>query len=295
MYEIHGLSINRGTKVLIKNVDVDFRANKITAIIGANGAGKSTLFKALLGEFIPDAGQIHFDNKNIQAWSLSDLSKKRAYIAQSFRPTIALPVFEYLALAREQYHESEQRTQRLVFEIASKMGIHLKLLACITHLSGGEFQMLEFARAWLQLCGSTNGNGSMKGKCLMLDEPSSALDICQSQRLYTHVKHFQQAGGTVLIIDHDINAVSQLADDLVFIKDGALQTCGPTPSVFTAENLNDCFNTSGQIQGQQANKSHSNMRKLTGVYVLNGNASQTPMQTENDVHSGIPNTLNFDT
>ncbi|MFC3122794.1 ATP-binding cassette domain-containing protein [Agaribacter flavus] len=243
MYELLQVNIQRGDKHLLQHFDLYFRPQKITAIIGANGAGKSTLFKALLGDIAIDSGTISFAGKAIQQWSLDSLSRHRAYIAQSFRPVFAMPVYEYLLLAREPYTESEKHSERLIFDVANDIGIQHKLFTCITQLSGGEFQLVEFARAWLQL----SENKDMSGKCLMLDEPSSALDIYQSQQLYRHILRFKDAGGTALIIDHDVNAVAKLADDLVMINAGALQTFGTAEDVFTAENINHCFNTQGHI------------------------------------------------
>lgn len=243
MYKLRNVSIEVSGKLLLSNINVDFVAQQITAIIGANGAGKSTLFKSLLGEFPMLHGQIEFANQALDAHSIRSISRQRAYIAQAKPNIFNMLVLDYLMLARTQYIESSKYSQNLVLGIAKRFDISDFLMRDISTLSGGELQIIEFVRAYLQLFEADD----MHGKCLLLDEPASALDIKQTRFLYQYLKHFAEQKGTVIIIDHDINQVSNLADNVVLLKAGKVLASGKSDSVFTQSSLDECFDTKGQL------------------------------------------------
>lgn len=243
MFSLNGVTLSVGQIHLLSNIHLSFEPQSITAIMGANGAGKSTLFKTLLGEYPLQSGVVEFNHKKLNEYSIADISRQRAYIAQA-RPNIFnILVLEYLILARTQYTESVKYSQNLVLGIAERFNITDFLMRDITTLSGGELQIVEFVRAYLQLFEAQD----MSGKCLLLDEPASALDIKQTRRLYRHLQQFAQQKGTVIIIDHDINQVANLADNIVLIKAGRLLASGKSDTVFTQAALNDCFSAKGQL------------------------------------------------
>lgn len=256
MFDLQNISVEKSGRTLLDNLNICFEPGKISAIMGANGAGKSTLLKCLLGEYKPTHGEILFESDRLTDCSLQDLSLKRAYISQAFRPQFNLPVFEYLLLARESYQESEEIIRDQLLAVCDKMQISSLLGSCISAISGGEFQLVEFARAWLQL----HSEESFQGKCLLLDEPASALDIRQTQKLYSHIRAFQKSGGSVIMIDHDINAIAQLAQNMVILKSGKLLNAGVTEDVFNKQTINECFDTDGDFYRDDKSK--------IGVYVL---------------------------
>lgn len=243
MFELCNVSIKVGKKALLSNVNLRFEPAQISAVMGANGAGKSTLFKCLLGEYPLAQGHIKFNKQCISDFSLRDLSKQRAYIAQAKPNMFSMLVLEYLLLARIQYIESSKYSENLVLTISKQFSVTGLLMRDVTTLSGGEMQLIEFVRAYLQLYETH----SMQGKCLLLDEPASALDIKQTRLLYKHLTAFQQQSGTVIIIDHDINQVGALATNIAFIKHGGVQRYGESSAVFTQSNLDECFDTKGRV------------------------------------------------
>ncbi|OFA31941.1 iron complex transporter ATP-binding protein [Glaciecola punicea] len=254
MFNLSAVTVVAGQKTLLNDVSLVFESNSITAILGANGAGKSTLFKSLLGEYPLNKGMIKFDGRPLDEYLLKDLSKKRAYIAQAKAGFFSMLVYEYLQLARLQYYETDEQSQNLVLKFSDQFHITHLLMRDVTQLSGGELQLIEFVRAYLQLYETSN----MHNKCLLLDEPASALDIKQTRLLYGHLKTFQRAGGCIIIIDHDINAVANLATNLVYIRLGEVLATGASSELFTKVHIDDCFDTSGQIIVHKANSLHEN-------------------------------------
>jgi len=251
MFELSNVTVKVGHNNLLSSLDLRFEQGSISAIMGANGAGKSTLFKSLLGEYPVARGDIYFKGKPIADFTIAELSMQRAYIAQVKPSMFNMLVLEYLLLARMQYIESAKRAENLVLTIAAQFSITHFLMRNLTTLSGGELQLVEYVRAYLQVYESDN----MEGKCLLLDEPASALDIKQTRLLYKHLKAFQKQMGTVIIIDHDINQVGALASDIAFLKHGELLCYGKSREVFSKPNLDKCFDTQGKIISSE---NHSN-------------------------------------
>jgi iron complex transport system ATP-binding protein len=244
MFYLNHVALKCGSKVLLSNIVMDVVPNQITALIGANGAGKSTVMKVMLGEHNVDHGEVMFKGKPLSRWTLKQLSFQRAYVAQSDRPIFDIKVYDYLLLAREHHKESLTQACDWVEEIANIVGITRFLDTSIMQLSGGEFQLLAFARAWLQLA-SYRG---LDGTIMLLDEPTSALDIKQSQNLYLLLHQYKENGGTVLIVEHDINKANQYSDQIALIKNGKLLVTGNRHTCFSESYLNECFETNGYMQ-----------------------------------------------
>lgn len=230
-------------KALIKNVSWQFKHNHISAIIGPNGAGKSTLLKLILGIMKPDHGQVLLGNREIKHWSLEDLAITRAYMAQKSLTPVRMPVFEYLSLARIQRQESLQQRDSWVNHVIGLLELGVLAKKSIDTLSGGELQRVELARAWCQLIGPNQVENTL----LLLDEPTSALDIHQTEKLYQNLQLFVSQGGSVIIVEHDINQAARYCDQILLLKDGQCVEAGHTQQVFTAKNLNHCFDVNGSL------------------------------------------------
>jgi iron complex transport system ATP-binding protein len=243
LIECHNFHFSIGNKALLEDVSWRFSQAKITAIVGANGAGKSTLMKGFLGFIKPDLGKVSIHNKKLADWTLNDLAHTRAYMAQSGSHRVGISVTEYLLLARVHHIESTARCDAYVDEVVNILDLHDFANRQINELSGGEYQRVELARAWCQLL----NNDSLEGKLLLLDEPSSALDIRQSQKLYGHLSHFTLLGGTVVVVEHDINTAAKYSHDMMLLKSGKCIAAGSTQTVFTEQNINQCFDVSGRL------------------------------------------------
>lgn len=248
MFKCVDVSLQIGKAHLLNNINFEFARNKITAILGANGAGKSSLLKVLLHQHKASRGEVLFDEIVLADQSLSTLAKARAYVAQKQFINLNLKVFEYLLLARQHINEDMDMATDLVSASAHEYGITKLLNHELTAVSGGELQLIEFTRAYLQLADlSQTASNTLNNKCLLLDEPASALDIKQTQHLYTYIQRFKNLGGTVILVDHDINAMAAIADDIVMMKGGEVMASGEVKQVFTQSAINQCFDIQGQL------------------------------------------------
>lgn len=247
MLECSNLFYEIDRQPLIRDLSWRFTPEKITAIIGPNGAGKSTLLKLLLGLTKPTSGLITLQQQPLTDWSLGALAAKRAYISQQSVTLIRLPVFEYLGLSRIQRRESIQQRDQHVNDVIHKLELHDLARKSVDTLSGGEFQRVELARVWCQLL----HENSVANTLLVLDEPTSALDIRQTERLYQNLQIFAQNGGTVIIVEHNINQAARYCNELIMLKLGECIAAGNTQDIFTQENINSCFNVQGHLLKNQ--------------------------------------------
>jgi iron complex transport system ATP-binding protein len=257
MFSLRGINLTINGKSLLSDIHLDLAPKQVTTLIGANGAGKSSIMKVMLAEHKVDTGQVLFKGKLLEQWTLKQLSFQRAYIAQAERPIFDVKVYDYLLLAREHHKESLNQACRWVEDVVDTVGVKHLLDVSVNRLSGGEFQLIEFARAWLQL----DSHRGLEGTIMLLDEPTSALDIKQSQKLYRLLHLYRENGGTALIIEHDINQANQYCDQIIIVKHGKILVTGVKQQCFTDTYLNECFETVGYLQhSQQAN---------TPTYILN--------------------------
>ena len=210
------------------SVSIDVRAGEIHALIGPNGAGKTTLVSQLTGNVRPDAGAIRFAGRDITHLPMH--ARARLGLARSFQITavlreftaldnVALAVqahaghsFRFLADARRERGLRES-AQRLLAEV----GLEPRANALASALSHGEQRQLEIAMA---LAGDP--------KLLLLDEPMAGMGPEESQRMVAVLRAFK-GNRAMLLIEHDMDAVFQLADHITVLVYGrAIASGSPT-------------------------------------------------------------------
>lgn len=249
MIECSNLRYTIEQECLLNDFSWAFPEQKISAIIGPNGAGKSTLLKLILGILTPSQGRVSIKNRQLESWPLNTLAHIRAYMAQKSIVQLRIPVYEYLALARIQRAESVRQCEFWVNHTIHTLDLGSLAQKTLDCLSGGEFQRVELARAWCQLI----SKNQLKDTILLLDEPSSALDIHQTDKLYKNLQTFVSFGGSVIIVEHDINLAARYSDQILMLKAGECIAAGNTTDVFTQPNINQCFDVHGHlINDQQA-------------------------------------------
>ena len=229
---VEGLTKRFGGVVASDNVRLDVARGELHAIIGPNGAGKTTLIGQLAGEIAPNAGRIHFDGRDITALPVPDRS--RIGLARSFQITSLFPHFTALqnvALA-VQAHAGHSfrfwqaaRTERELQEPAraalDRVGLSHRADALCARMSHGEHRQLELAMAL-----------ATGPRMLLLDEPMAGLGPDESARM---VKTLRELKGelTILLIEHDMNAVFALADRITVLVYGRTIASG-TPAEIRA-------------------------------------------------------------
>ncbi|MEM1371075.1 MAG: heme ABC transporter ATP-binding protein [Pseudomonadota bacterium] len=228
-------------KALVKEASLQLLPGQMCAVIGPNGAGKSTLFKMLTGELKPTRGEIRIDGSALASQPPVQLASRRAVVPQASRLSFPFTVAEVVLLGASVPGLSEAGAAQHEAAQTALETTGLSHLAdrFYTRLSGGERQRVHLARALCQLiCGRRYTSAA---PILMLDEPTSSLDLMHQIKVLAHVQELARSGHVVLVVLHDLNLAAAFADQLVVMSDGEIVASGRTADVFTSDTLSSVY------------------------------------------------------
>ena len=213
------------TQAALKHVSFTIRAGEAVALVGRNGAGKTTLVKLLTRLYDPDEGEILVGGRNIKEYDLDDLREQVGVIFQDYvnyymtaHENIGVGRVDKIAL-RELVESAAQKSgasaviERLPKGYDTMLGRWFKDLKESTQLSGGEWQKIALARAFMR-----------DARILVLDEPTSSLDAQAEYEIFTRFRALTR-GKTAVFISHRFSTV-RLADRIFVIEDGSLIESG---------------------------------------------------------------------
>jgi iron complex transport system ATP-binding protein len=220
----------RDLEPVLKGLSLEIRAGTITAILGPNGSGKTTLLRILLGALAPRSGSAFLEGEPLGRFSRRELSRTIGLVPQTEQIPFALSVHEYVLLGRSPYLGMLEMPSAEDHRIAAAAIADLELSALaerpVTELSGGERQMVTLARALAQ-----------ETRVLLLDEPTSHLDLSNKSRILRVLGRLADRGTTILFTSHDPETATAIAAHLVLLRDGRSLAEGPVEDVLTTENL----------------------------------------------------------
>ncbi|MEZ5935176.1 MAG: heme ABC transporter ATP-binding protein [Alphaproteobacteria bacterium] len=238
--EALNIRVEIGGARLLDDVSLALRPGCVTCLLGPNGAGKSTLLRVLSGALQPSRGEVRFGGRPLGDWPARDLARRRAVLSQSTSLGFAFTVAEVTALGRSPHRRSSSAAiDRRIIEAAmaaADVG-HLARRHYPT-LSGGEQQRGQLARVLAQLM---DGSDRFDGKLLLLDEPTSSLDLAHQQQVLAIAAAVARAGGSVLAILHDLNLAAAVADEIGLMRAGRLIALGTPTDVLTADTIKAVF------------------------------------------------------
>ena len=210
----------------VNSASLEIAEGRLTALIGPNGAGKSTLLQLLLGTFHPFGGDVLFKGRDIRAWSRRDLALEIAVVPQGEAEPL-FSVREIVGMGRYARLGPWQRERGEDIDAITRAMERCDVSAFsdrwLTTLSGGERQRVRLARALAQ-----------EAPTLVLDEPTTFLDIRHEMTMFALLRELRAEGATVVIATHNLNLAARFADDLVLMHRGAIVARGTPPEVLTA-------------------------------------------------------------
>ncbi len=245
MIRAQGLTVSVGEKTLISDISLEVKPGEVVAMIGANGAGKSTTLKVLCGELRPDKGVVELNGKALFDWSAVERAQQMAVLPQSSSLSFGLRVEEIVALGRlpTEGLVTKDEDQRIIREAMERTDIaHLATRSYMT-LSGGEKLRTHLSRTMAQILGA----GSTASKILLLDEPTSSLDLNHQLRVLEIVRELAGEGVGVFAILHDLNLAARFADRIYVLKNGACLEEGGVSTVLRPEMLLHAFGLKAKL------------------------------------------------
>lgn len=236
MYEAIDISFKTQGRQILKDVSLSVTPGRFTAVVGPNGAGKSSLIRILSNENSVYSGNVMVNGKEIHTYKSRELSRIRAVMAQHSTLQFAFSVREVITLGRHAHASGNKQNDAIVDEVISVTDLeHLEHRNYQT-LSGGEKQRVQLARVLAQVWEET-----VYPRYILLDEPTSSLDIAQQQAMFSVVKKVCARNIGALAIVHDLNLASQFSDEICILNSGTIVDYGPATKVFTRDNIERAF------------------------------------------------------
>lgn len=235
VFSLQQISFTISDRTLLQNVSLTFPQGSVCGLLGHNGSGKSTLLKMLGRHLSPSGGEILLGNKPLTQWNCKTFAREVAYLPQQLPGAEGMNVRELVALGRYPWHGALGRFRcedhQYVEEAITMVGLKPLAGRLVDSLSGGERQ-----RAWLAMTVAQNS------RCLLLDEPISALDIMHQVEVLSLIQRLsRQQRITMIIVLHDINMAARYCDQLIALRNGQLIAQGAPEELMTAEVLEKIY------------------------------------------------------
>jgi iron complex transport system ATP-binding protein len=219
----------------VNGVSLEVRPGELLAMGGPNGSGKTTMLRALLGVIQPARGEVLLEGRPIREWDRKEVARRIGVVAQREESWLPLTVLEVVQMGRYPHLgplSPLQRVDHLAVERALERTDLTEFIGrTVDTLSGGEWQRVRIARALAQ-----------EPMTLVLDEPSSALDVRHEMEVMELIRALVDDGIACLMISHHLNLSARYADRMVLMHKGGLAAMGSPGDVMTEPVLSQVFN-----------------------------------------------------
>lgn len=231
---VHNLALDYGAERVIEDLSLEFPAGAVTALIGPNGCGKSTLLKSLTRIVTSTSGHIEVEGKPLRDYSSKALAKKIAFLPQVLPVPDGITVRQLVAYGRSPHNDI---WGRLGSDDKSTVDAAMRQLEVldladrhVADLSGGQRQ-----RVWIAMI------VAQQTPIVLLDEPTTFLDINHQVELLKFTRRMAAEGKTVIAVLHDLNQAFRYADHVAIMKGGKLIASGNPVSVADPDLLREVF------------------------------------------------------
>ncbi|SIQ12140.1 iron complex transport system ATP-binding protein [Alkalispirochaeta americana] len=230
----------------LKKIGLDLLPGEILGVLGPNGSGKSTLLKTMFGHLKAREGEIELAGLSLESLTPRERARKVAFVPQNSGLRAPLTVFQAVLMGRYSrkglrfggYSGSDFRLTR---EVLRDLSLSEFIHRPVTELSGGEFQKVLLARAFVQ-----------EAPVLFLDEATSNLDIHHTLEIMEIVKNkVAREGLSVVSVMHDLNLAASWCDRIAIMKAGEVFVCGEPGQVITREIIREVYGVSLVVHHDQ--------------------------------------------
>jgi iron complex transport system ATP-binding protein len=245
MISVEQIKYSVGAKNILNNISIQFLPGTCNLIIGPNGSGKSTLIKLLSGELNNYDGRVMYNGADIKTFTKLRLAASRAVLSQQTELSFPMTVEEVVMLGRNPHFEFNPTKKDLesVKEVINLLDLNSFIYRNYQSLSGGEKQRVHYARVLAQIWESPNG----EQRYLFLDEPLNNLDIYYQEHFLKMAVSLLNETTTLIGVVHDINIALRYANQLSFLKEGAIIKNGAPAKIVDAILIKEVFNVDTQV------------------------------------------------
>ncbi|HBM74104.1 MAG TPA: iron ABC transporter ATP-binding protein [Clostridiaceae bacterium] len=241
LVETKNMHISFKNKKIIDGLDLKFLQGKITSIIGPNGSGKTTILRAICRNVKLKQGTITLNGRDVFSYSAKAFAREVAFLSQNHECPEDIAVEELVRYGRYA-HKSLWKGNTKEDNSAVKWALEMTGMTDFADRSMGTLSGGEKQRAWISMA------LAQKPKLLVLDEPTTYLDICYQLEVLELIKRLNRDQGiTVIMVLHDINQAARFSDEIVIIKNGKVFTSGSPYDVLNTGNLRKVFGVETDI------------------------------------------------
>lgn len=238
MMEVKNISYHyHGGGEVLKDVNFTLEQGQFLAILGNNGVGKSTLLKCLNKILKADSGELLLDGESILQMSNHQVSRRIAFVSQTV-PNTQMTVHDVVMLGRRPYMKwgFTEKDHQIVHSAMDRLNLESLRGRFLNQLSGGERQKVMLARALAQ-----------QPKLLLLDEPTSSLDIHNQYQVLEIVRELCHHDGlTAVVVIHDLNLALRFCDQFLLLRQGQVYANGDY-RILTPEALKAVYQIDGRV------------------------------------------------
>jgi branched-chain amino acid transport system ATP-binding protein len=231
MLEVRALTVHHGRALAVEDVSFDVPAHAVVAVIGPNGAGKTTLLRAVSGLIPATHGTVSFAGRTLNGLAPHAIVREGlVHCPEGRRPFPELAVIDNLLLGVPLWPARGEALARLdeIFALFPRLKERERQLAGT--LSGGEQQMLAFARALM-----------CRPKLLMLDEPSMGLAPRVVEEVFAAIDKIRQMGITVLLVEQNVELAIETCETVAVLDHGRIVFRGPSGDLMRDARLKEVY------------------------------------------------------
>ena len=235
------LSFAYNDKTILSDISLEVISGEILTVVGPNGSGKSTFLKLLSGDLQPTQGDIFYHEEALQEISIMNQAKMRSVMTQSTQIIYDYTVREIVEMGwiNQGFTTSLRDFNTALTEVSKKCDVDDLLDMKFNYLSGGEKKRVHFARTLLQVWSKDH---DLKKKFILLDEPSSNLDLYRELQLIKVLQNEAKLGLGVLLIIHNLNLAMKYSNKIAVLNNGKIAYYGDNKGLIGNDLLSTVFN-----------------------------------------------------
>lgn len=228
------IELRYADRTIVDELSLEIPDGGFTVVVGPNGCGKSTLLRALGRMLAPRSGRVLLDGNDIRSYRTKVVARRIALLPQSPLSPGAITVADLVARGRYPYQSMLRQwspeDERVVAEALTEVGMRNAADQLVDELSGGQRQ-----RVWIAM------TLAQRTPVLLLDEPTTFLDIAHQIEVLDLCSQLHQSGRTLVAVLHDLNLAARYATHVVAMRSGKIVMQGSASDVFTPELLREVF------------------------------------------------------
>lgn len=237
--DVDGVSFSYGCVDVLSDVSFAVEESELVSIVGPNGAGKSTLIRCINRLLSPDDGSVLIDRTDVRELGRNERAKSLGYVPQDQGDQFPATVFDVVLMGRKPYIDWKPTSDDLerVQAILEELDIADLASRDVTELSGGQRQKVVMARALAQ-----------EPNVLLLDEPTSNLDLKHQLQVLDIARRQADRGVTVILVIHDLNLAARYSDKVLLLnEDGEVHAAGGV-EVLCAGNIEPVYDVTVRVE-----------------------------------------------